>query len=74
MQGKDFSWFMDNYTDLYERYGNSFLAIKNETILGSYTSFKEAVETTLLAEEIGAFIIQECSGDAAAYTVQIASM
>jgi len=74
MQDKDFKWFLENYTDLYDKYGRSFLAIKNENVLGAYTSFSEAVETTVQTEELGTFIIQECNGNESAYTVQIASM
>jgi len=74
MQDKDFNWFLLNYKEIFKKYGHSFLVIKNEHILGSYNSFKEAVETTKLSEELGTFIVQECNGDESAYTVQIASM
>ena len=74
MQDNDFNWFLENYAKLYEQYGQSFLAVKDETVLGSYATFKEAVETTLLTEKIGTFIIQECNGDESAYTACIASM
>jgi hypothetical protein len=74
MQDRDFEWFLENYNDLYDKYGRSFLAIKNEKVLGVYSSFNEAVDATLLSEEIGTFIVQECNGNESAYTVQIASM
>ena len=74
MQEKDFEWFLENYINLFEDYGNSFLAIKNEQVLGAYSSFHEAVEATQKTEELGTFIIQECNGNESAYTVQIASM
>ena len=60
-QEKDYEWFLDNFLDLYNRYGQSFLAIKNKTVIGVYTSFHEAIENTRLTEELGTFIIQECS-------------
>jgi len=74
MQDKDFTWFLKHYDEFFEIYGHSFLVIKNEKIIGVYDSFKKAVETTLLTEDLGSFIIQECNGDESAYTVQIASM
>jgi len=74
MQDKDFEWFLKNYDTLYNKYGRSFLAIKNETVLGFYSNFHEASETTQKTEELGTFIIQECNGDESAYTIQIASM
>jgi len=74
MQDNDFMWFLANYTEFFNKYGHSFLVIKNENILGAYNSFKEAVEATKLTEELGTFIVQECSGSESAHTVQIASM
>ena len=74
MQDKDFNWFLSHYDEFFKKYGHSFLVIKNESILGSYKSFKEAVDAAKSTEEIGSFIVQECNGDDSAYTVQIASM
>jgi len=74
MQDKDFKWFIENYSILYEKYGCCFLVIKNMNVIGVYECFDEAVDTTLLTEEIGTFIVQECNGDESAYTIQIASM
>ncbi|MCL2628999.1 MAG: hypothetical protein FWD44_09955 [Oscillospiraceae bacterium] len=74
MQDRDFEWFIENYSVLYDKHGYCFLAIKNEKVIGVYSSFDEAVDTTLLTEEIGTFIVQECNGNESAYTIQIASM
>ena len=74
MQDKDFEWFIENYNMLYKKYGCCFLVIKNKSIIGVYKNFDEAADTTLITEEIGTFIIQECNGDESAYTMQIASM
>ena len=74
MQDNDFNWFLEHYNELYERYGRSFLAIKDERVLGTYDSFKKAVDATLLTEEAGTFIVQECNGEESAYSVHIASM
>ena len=74
MQERDFEWFLENYEHLYNTYGQSFLAIKNKSVLGSYSSFREALDATLKSEELGTFIIQECDGSELAYTIRIASM
>ena len=74
MQGKDFEWFMSNYDELFDKYGDSFLVIKDETVLGAYKGAKEALDNTLLTEEMGTFIIQKCDGSESAYTVQVSSM
>ena len=74
MQDEDFKWFKANYIDLFNTYGNSILVIKDKKVLGSYHSFQEALDNTLLTEEIGTFIIQKCDGTESAYTSQITSM
>jgi len=74
MQEKDFKWFLSHYDEFFKKYGHSFLVVKNESVLGVYNSFKEAVDKTSLTEELGSFIVQECNGDESAYTVHISSM
>lgn len=74
MQEKDFLWFMDNMKNLFQRYGHSFLAIKNQKVLGSYSTYAEGVRETEKTEPMGSFIVQECGPDESAYTVCIASM
>ena len=74
MQKLDFKWFLDNYKNLFEQYGISYLAIKNQKVIGSFKSFAEGVEKTLKNEPIGTFIIQKCDGTEAAYTNYISSM
>ena len=74
MQDDDFRWFLAKYDELYQKYGCSFLAIKDKNVLGAYGSFKEAAEAAMLTEELGSFIVQECTGNDSAHTAQIASM
>ena len=74
MQDKDFKWFLDNYDELYKQYGNSFLAIKNCNVLGSYKTYAEGVRETLKNEEIGTFIVQKCDGTKDKNMNYIASM
>jgi hypothetical protein len=57
-QQTDYTWFSENFYMLYQRYGNSYLVIKNKTILGSYNSFSEAYHDTIKTESFGTFIIQ----------------
>lgn len=74
MQRKDFEWFLSNYRKLFEQYGSSFLAIKNQQVIGVYRSYAEGVKETLKTQEIGSFIVQKCDGSESAYTNYIASM
>ena len=69
---KDFKFFLDNIEKLYEQYGNKYVAIKNERILGAYSSIKEAVETTSQSEKFGTFIVQQCAPNAECVTAHFA--
>lgn len=74
MQETDFQWFLAHYMDIYNKYGNSYVAIKNQTIIGVYTSYAEGVKKTKLHEKVGTFIIQNCNGNESGYTNYISSM
>ena len=74
MQNQDYQWFLDNYSRLFSEYGNSFVAIKDRKVLGSYSSYRDAVNETKEKEELGTFIVQRCNGSETAYTGCIASM
>jgi len=60
MQDQDFDYFLQNMEGLYQTHGHKFVAIKNQTILGIYDTFNDALESTLKTEELGTFLIQEC--------------
>ena len=73
-QDIDFEWFVENYDDLFARYGNKFLAIKNKTVLGAYDSYISGINETSKSEPMGTFIVQQCNGDESGYTNYISSM
>ena len=73
-QDKDYKWFLDHYDELYKKYGTSYIAIKEKTVLGTYSSYQEAVDKTKETEQLGSFIVQLCNGDESAYTNYISSM
>ena len=74
MRESDYQWFLNNYLNLYEKYGEQYLAIKDKTVLGTYSSYADAVKNTLKKEEIGTFIVQFCNGEETAYTNYISSL
>lgn len=74
MQNDDYKWFLENYEDLYKKYGPVYLAIKNKTVLGVYDSYADGVIATKKNESLGSFIIQRCGNDESAYTNYISSM
>jgi len=73
-QDLDYKWFLDNYNELYERYGKTFLVIKNQNVLGVFPSYAEGVKAASKDNELGTFIVQGCNGEESAYTNYISSM
>jgi hypothetical protein len=76
MKGKmidNFTFFLENYDDLYHQFGHSFLVIKNKEVIGVYNDFAKAVAETKKHEKIGNFIVQECNGNDSGYSNYIAS-
>ena len=74
LQEADYKWFLEHYKELYEKYGESYLAIKNQTVLGAYASYAEALHETEKTEPISSFIVQFCNGNETGYTDYISSM
>lgn len=69
----DFQWFLNNYMDLYKKYGRKFFAIQNKVILGIYNDKDSAVDVTAEKYPLGSFIVQECNGNETGYTNYITS-
>lgn len=74
MQDADFEWFKENCYELFKRFGEKYVAIKNKTILGIYESYADGVISTMKSEPAGTFIVQKCGPDETAYTTYISSM
>ena len=70
----DFLWFKEHYTEFQSKYGKAFIAIKNKTVLGVYDTYGNGVRETAKTEELGTFIVQECSPAYEAYQCSIASI
>lgn len=74
MGDANFEWYLSNAEKLFEMYGNSFIAIKDRQVIGTYSAYGEAVRNTMKTEAPGSFIVQQCGPDESAYTVCISSM
>jgi len=61
---KNYSFFEDNLQELIDKYGNKFVAIKDQKVIGVHDSFDDAYVETIKGEDLGSFIIQHCSSDA----------
>lgn len=71
---EDFAWFKEHYKEFQDKYGDSFIVIKNKKILGIYNSYGTGVKETAKTEQLGTFIVQKCSPDYIAYQCSIASV
>ena len=60
---KEYKWFTNNRKKLYEKYGDVYVAIKNNKVIGQFKSFAEGVTKTQRKEKIGTFIVQRLSLD-----------
>lgn len=72
-QHADFRWFVKHYMELYNRYGEKYLIIKNKHVLDTAETYKDGIDKGHETEELGTFIVQYCNGKEEAYTSQIMS-
>lgn len=72
MQDEDFKWFVENYNDLFNKYGVSYLVISDKKVINSYNEFKHAVDAAKSSLPVGKFIVQFCNGDESGYTNYVA--
>ena len=71
---KEYKWFVDNNKKLYDKYGDIYVAIKNNKVIGQFKSFAEGVTKTQRKEKIGTFIVQRLSSDGTADNVYISTL
>ena len=74
MQNDDYQWFLEQYDRLFNEYGDAYLAIKDKTIIGVYSSYAEGVKETAKRYPLGSFIVQYCNGSPSAYTSYISAL
>ena len=60
IRNKDYEFFTANMGSLYSRYGQKFVVIKNQKIIGVHDTFEAALDETTKTEKLGTFLIQEC--------------
>lgn len=69
----DFEYFISHYQEIFDKYGHKFIAIKNNTILGSFDTELDAINEVSKKYPLGTFIVQECNGSESGYTNYISS-
>ena len=65
---KEFKYFLDHQKELVEQYGDKFIVIKNQEVIGVYASESEAFTETQKKHALGTFLIQECKPGTDVYT------
>ena len=60
VQKKEYEWFLENYEYLFNKYGESYLVIKDDTVLGNYKTFSEGLLSVKGKEPDGSYIVHKC--------------
>lgn len=58
---RDYKYFVKNNDVWYNAYGEKYLAIKDETLLGVFDSITELLNAMNPTHPIGSYIIQQCT-------------
>jgi hypothetical protein len=58
-QDIDYMWFTENFDNLYQEYGESYLIIKQRSVIGAYKNHSEAYANAIKSNSLGTFIIQK---------------
>lgn len=67
----DFYFYLNHHTELFKRYGHSYVAIKNGKIIGVCNSVKTLIDNISIYYKFGTYSVQECTGDESGYTTVI---
>jgi hypothetical protein len=68
MLDKELQYYIENQTELVQKYLGKFLVIKNQAVIGIYSAEIEAYSETVKEHELGTFLIQECQPGDENYT------
>ena len=60
VQRKEYNWFLDNHDELYNKYGESYLVIKDNAVIGNYETFSEGLTSVRGIQPDGSYIIHKC--------------
>lgn len=65
---KEFQYYLKNQEALLLKYNGRVIVIKDEAVIGDYSSEVEALMETKKAHPVGTFLIQKCSPGSLDYT------
>ena len=65
---KEFEFYIANQDELVGQYSGKVIVIKDQCVIGAYTSVAEAVRETSKLHPLGTFLVQKCEAGTQAYT------
>ncbi len=57
---KQFKYYLDHQRELVKKYNARFIVIKDEQVIGDYSTEAEAYDVTVKEHKLGTFLIQHC--------------
>lgn len=74
MQYEDFEWFKNVLPELYQKFGDKYVAIKDKNVIGVHETFADCIRQTMKTEKLGSFIVQKLGSDDNVYTEYVYSI
>ena len=59
MLENEYRYYLENKETFINKYLNKYIVIKQNEILGIYNSVEDAVQTSLIDNELGTFLVQK---------------
>ena len=64
----EFSYYLEHQDSLVQKYNGKFIVIKDQNVIGVYSSHAEAYNETIKTQKLGTFLIQHCIPGKDSYT------
>lgn len=68
MLEKEFKYYLDHQEDLIKKYKGRYIVIRNDEVIGDYSTESDAYEQSKKKYKVGSFLIQLCSPGKSDYT------
>jgi hypothetical protein len=68
MLKEEFQYYVDNQSELFQKYPNKYLVIKGQEVQGAYDEQLTAYNAALGRFELGTFLLQHCTAGEDSYT------
>ena len=60
MLDKEYKYYLENKKQLLKQYKGKFIVIKNNKVIGAFSSKEQAYDNTIKKNKLGTFLIQYC--------------